>query len=72
MSQDSSASIRERLRALAQPLVDTVDQRLKGQLDERVDRRVDAAVSDRLTVIERAVADLDRAVRELQERLDQR
>ncbi len=67
--EDTSASLRERLRALAQPLVDTVDARLRHQIDERVDRRVETLLADRLAVLERAVADLDRAVRALEARL---
>jgi hypothetical protein len=39
------------------------------RVDQRVDQRVDDTLRDRLTVIERAVADLDRALRELQDRL---
>ena len=61
--------LRERLKALAQPLVDSLDSRLRDQIDSRVDERVDATLRDRLTVIERAIADLDRTVRELRERL---
>lgn len=64
---------RERLKALTQPLVDSVDARVKKQIDSHVDavldERIGAALADRLAVIERAIADLDRAVRELRERL---
>jgi hypothetical protein len=35
-----------------------------------VDHRVDETMSARLSVIERAIADLDRSVKELRERLD--
>ncbi len=50
-------------------VVDTLDTRLSGQVDKRVDSRVDEVLKDRLSVLERAVADLDRTVKELQERL---
>ena len=66
--------LRDRLKQFAQPLVDTVDSRLREQIDQRVDQRVDervdAALADRLAVLERAIADLDRAVRGLQARLE--
>ena len=74
MSDDHSTSetgqdILARLKHLAQPLVDSIDSRLRDQIDHRVDERVDAALAARLSVIERAIADLDRALRELQDRL---
>jgi hypothetical protein len=64
--------LRERVRAVAQPLIDSIEGRVRKQIDARVDEsldeRIDKAVAARLAVIERAVADLDRAVRELQSR----
>jgi predicted transcriptional regulator len=54
---------------MADPLVASLDSRLSGQVDKRVDKRVEESLKDRLTVIEHAIADLDRAVRELNERL---
>ena len=66
--------LRNRLKSLTQPLVDSLDSRLRDQIDRRVDARVDdrvqtlvdEALADRLSVIERAVADIDRALKELQ------
>ncbi|NNN00377.1 MAG: hypothetical protein HKL86_00925 [Acidimicrobiaceae bacterium] len=66
-----SQDLKSRLIQLAQPIVDSLDSRLRDQVDSRVDDRVDATLSARLAVIERAIADLDRSLRELQERLDQ-
>jgi hypothetical protein len=64
--------LRERVRAVAQPLIDSIEGRVRRQIDSRVDEnldeRIDRAVAARLAVLERAVADLDRAVRELQSR----
>ena len=65
--------LRDRLKAFAQPLVDSLDSKLRDQVDtrvdQRVDERVDAALTARLAVIERAIADLDRSLKELQARL---
>jgi uncharacterized protein YceH (UPF0502 family) len=47
-----------------------LDALLGGQVDKRVDKRVEESFKDRLTVIERAIGDLDRAVAELREKLD--
>jgi regulator of protease activity HflC (stomatin/prohibitin superfamily) len=58
--------ILERLRQMAEPLVNSIDKRLSGQVDKRVDKRVEESLKDRLSVIERAIADLDRAIKELQ------
>jgi hypothetical protein len=69
-NDEKNPDLRERLRAMAQPLVDSVDSRLRRQVDERVDERVDATLTTRLAVLERAIADLDRSVKELQARLD--
>jgi hypothetical protein len=65
-----SQDIKDRLKQFAQPFVDSLDGRLRDQVDKRVDSRVDATLSARLSVIERAIADLDRSIKELQERLD--
>ena len=62
--------IKARLRQMTQPLVDSLDSRLSSQVDRRVDDRIDQVLRDRLAILERAVADLDRSVRELRSRLD--
>jgi len=66
--------LRNRLKHLTQPFVDSLDSRLRDQIDRRVDDRVDdrvqtlvdEALTARLSVIERAIADIDRALKELQ------
>ena len=49
----------------------SIDSRLRDQIDRRVDKRVDESLASRLSVIERAIADLDRAVKGLQQREDE-
>jgi len=66
--------LRNRLKHLTQPFVESLDSRLRDQIDRRVDDRVDdrvqtlvdEALAARLSVIERAIADIDRALKELQ------
>jgi hypothetical protein len=65
----SAHDLKARLKQITQPIVDSLDSRLSAQVDKRVDLRVDETMKDRLSVIERAIADLDRAVHELQDRL---
>ena len=67
---ENNPDLLARLRSLAQPLVDSLDTRLRDQIDTRVDERVNQSLSARLSVIERAIADLDRSVRDLEQRLD--
>ena len=70
---DKIQDLRGRLKNLTQPLVDSLDSRLRDQVDRRVDDKiddrvqqlVDEALTARLAVIERAIADLDRALKEL-------
>jgi hypothetical protein len=61
--------LRARIKQITQPLVESLDARLSAQVDKRVDQRVDETFKDRLSVIERAIADLDRAVHDLQHKL---
>jgi len=74
MSDDSDGSnaksqdLRARIKEITQPLVDSLDARLSALVDKRVDQRVDETLKDRLSVIERAIADLDRTVQELKDR----
>ncbi|HEY5304342.1 MAG TPA: hypothetical protein VIJ86_09835 [Acidimicrobiales bacterium] len=67
-SNESNPDLLARLKHLAQPLVDSLDSRLRDQVDRRVDARVNESLASRLSVIERAIADLDRAIKELQHR----
>ncbi len=69
-SNESNPDLLARLKHLAQPLVDSLDSRLRDQVDRRVDDRVNESLASRLSVIERAIADLDRAIKELQQRAD--
>jgi hypothetical protein len=71
MSDESESSnpkpedILARLKQMAEPIVTSIDKRLSGQVDKRVDKRVEESLKDRLSVIERAIADLDRTIKEL-------
>jgi hypothetical protein len=68
-NENASADLRQRFKQLTQPLVDSLDARLRDEVDRRVDERVETILTNRLSVLERALADLDRAVRALEERL---
>lgn len=68
-NSEKSQDLRSRLKQFTQPLVDSLDTKLRDQVDHRVDDRVETLLAARLAVIERAIADLDREVRELKERL---
>ena len=69
---DPNPDLLARLKNLAQPVLDSLDARLRDQIDRRVDERVDATLATRLAVIERAIADLDRTVKELQLALEKK
>ena len=71
-SADKVQDLKSRFKQFAQPLVESLDARLREQIDQRVDQRVEASLSARLSVIERAIADLDRGLRELEARLNAR
>jgi hypothetical protein len=79
-TNDSEANqaqdLKSRLKQFTQPLVDNLDTRLREQVDRRVDEKLDDRVraiveeelAARLSVIERAIADIDRTLKELQGR----
>jgi predicted negative regulator of RcsB-dependent stress response len=62
--------LRDLVRQVTRPFVDSVDSKLKDQVDKRVDEKVEQLLTDRLAVIERALADLDRAVKDVKKKLD--
>ncbi len=73
---DKAQDLKSRLKQFTQPLVDNLDTRLREQVDRRVDEKlddrvralVDEELAARLSVIERAIADIDRSLKELQGR----
>jgi hypothetical protein len=64
-TNDSGGELRDLWRQFTRPIVDQVDTKLRSEIDKRVDDRVNEILADRLAVFERALADLDRAVKEL-------
>ena len=68
-AKEPTPDFKDWVKQFTQPLVDSVDSRLRKQIDERVDQHIEKTLATRLSVLERAVADLDRALKELQERL---
>jgi predicted transcriptional regulator len=69
-SHDNKATdLKARIKQITQPIVDSLDTRLSAQVDKRVDQRVEETMKDRLAIMERAVADLDRTVHDLEARL---
>jgi predicted ribosome quality control (RQC) complex YloA/Tae2 family protein len=67
-TSDKSPDLKARLKQFTQPLMDSLDSKIRDQVDHRVDERVEQSLSARLSVIERAIADLDREVKELQKK----
>jgi|APCry1669190156_1035279.scaffolds.fasta_scaffold25627_3 hypothetical protein len=67
-TNESSQDILQRVRLLAQPLVQSLDAKVRDE----VEKRVDDVVRDRLSTIERAISDLDRSIKALEARLDAR
>jgi len=68
-SSEKPQDLLQRLKTYTQPLVDSVDSKLRSQVDGRVDQKVEEILKDRLAVLERAVADLARSVKEIEDRL---
>lgn len=65
--------LRGLLRQLTTPMVESLDTRLRDQVEAHVDEllgpKVDAAIRDRLSTLDRAVADLSRSLEELERRI---
>jgi len=61
------------LRQLTAPMIESLDTRLRDQVEVHVDEllgpKVDAAIADRLQTIDRAIAGLSRALAELEQRV---
>jgi hypothetical protein len=51
--------------------METFDTKIKEHIDSRIEAQSAPDLTARLTLLERAVADLDREVRELQRRLEE-
>jgi len=68
-SPEKPQDLLQRLKTYTQPLVDSVDSKLRSQVDGRVDQKVEEILKDRLAVLERAVADLARSVKAIEDRL---
>lgn len=66
----SGNELRDLWRHFTRPIVDTVDSRLRAEVDKHVTERVDQILADRLAVFERALSDLDRSVTELKSKLE--
>ncbi len=64
-NDDKSPDLKARFKQFTQPIMDSLDSKIRDQVDHRVDERVEQSLSARLSVIERAIADLDREVKEL-------
>ena len=68
-SSEKPQDLLQKLKSYTQPLVDSVDSKLRSQVDGRVDQKVEEILKDRLAVLERSVADLARSVKEIEDRL---
>ena len=67
-SKFSASDLKDALRQLTSPVIDSVESKINDHITERIDSLLNEKIEQRLALIERAVADLDRAVRTLEER----
>jgi hypothetical protein len=74
-SRGSNFDLKSVLRQLTTPMVESLDARLRDQVEAHVDEllveKVDAAVRDRLSILDRAIADLSRSLEELERRISE-
>jgi hypothetical protein len=60
-------------RQLTAPMIESLDSRLREQVEAHVDEllgpKVDAAIADRLFTVDRAIADLSRTLAALEHRV---
>jgi hypothetical protein len=71
--RSGSFDLRGLFRQLTTPMVESLDTRLRDQVEAHVDEllgpKVDEAVRDRLSTLDRAIADLSRSLEQLESRL---
>lgn len=67
-SKFTASDLKDALRQLTAPVIDTVESKINEQINERIDSALNEKIEQRLALLERAVADLDRAVRALEQR----
>ena len=64
------------VRQLTAPMIESLDTRLRDQIEAHVDEllteKVDAALAARLSTVDRAIADLSRSLEDLERRLGSR
>ena len=67
-SKFTASDLKDALRQLTAPVIDSVESKINEQINERIDTALNEKIEQRLALLERAVADLDRAVRALEQR----
>ncbi|HUD69127.1 MAG TPA: hypothetical protein VMQ40_02700 [Acidimicrobiales bacterium] len=70
---DDSFDLKGIVRQLTAPMIESLDTRLRDQIEAHVDEllteKLDAALADRLSTVDRAIADLSRSIDALERRL---
>lgn len=67
-SKFTTSDLKDALRQLTAPVIDSVESKISEHINERIDSALNEKIEQRLALLERAVADLDRAVRALEQR----
>ena len=70
-NDEKPKDLRDFIKNLAAPVMETFDTKIKEHIDSRIEAQSAPDLTARLTLLERAVADLDREVLELQRRLEE-
>jgi hypothetical protein len=71
--RDEPFDLKGIVRQLTAPMIESLDTRLRDQIEAHVDEllteKIDAALADRFRTVDRAIADLSRSIAALEERL---
>lgn len=68
-SSSSLGDIKGILRQLVAPVIEQLDAKVSSHIDEQVDDHIESAVASRLAILDRAIGDLDRHLKELENRV---